>query len=189
MIDNKRILTIVITIIILLCAGFYLIIGITEAHFVSKYNNYEEKEWNIWTIIFLNCIVDVPMGLLPIVVIPKIKKIINNENNEDNEDNDEDDNNFGKIMLGPIMSALLSIITIYIYFNIPNVWRDHWQKNTPELWIFIEIHFVIAWIYIVLIITTIIIYVLYYNKIKIINHQYNINEIELQTQTVVSVQI
>jgi hypothetical protein len=159
--------------IILIYAIFQIGLGICEAYFINKYKNYR-KEDTIQTFILWHCIINFFNAVSCIWISQIIKEIMNGETMNGNDER-------VKLIICPMFSIIISIISTMIYFGTSNEERILWQTNAPEYWIFIIISFVMMWIYIILIILTIIIKI-YISYCKEIEHINNVNQIELQIQ-------
>lgn len=121
-------------ILVILLNLFTFCLGISEAVFVSKYDEYQGECSNIWGWMVAACVVDI---CAPVFSCCGLKRIANS-------DDDDDKSTLGELVhIGGAVVAIWSMVT---YYKISSSCQDFWETNASELWTFVMIHYVSAWV-------------------------------------------
>lgn len=110
-------------------------LGISEAYFVSQYNNLKGECENLWELMLFASIINIWTPLLTACGIHNVKQIFDSEASEPME-----------AKFWRLTSLALAIWCVVVYSGISNSCQEFWQENANELWIFLSIHYVAFWI-------------------------------------------
>lgn len=111
---------------------YMFLLGISEAVFVGKYDEYNNecrqiRQWITAAAIFNICIpIFTCFGLIPLFSKKEKRQEVENF-----------------LQIGMFIISIWSAVT---YFNINESCHEFWTSNAPELWTFIMIHFVMLWL-------------------------------------------
>ncbi|VBB18223.1 hypothetical protein YASMINEVIRUS_686 [Yasminevirus sp. GU-2018] len=125
--------TLAAAIITVIINAFAFAVGIAEAVYVSKYDEYKDGCSGIWGWMVAACVIDIS---IPVLTCCGLTTLFNKE--EDNKNS-----TLNLLHIGSFVIAIWSAVT---YFNLSTSCYDYWQSTAPELWTFIMIHFVLLWI-------------------------------------------
>jgi hypothetical protein len=132
-------------------------LGVSEAHFVAYYDDLKPECNHVWGWIVAASVFNIIISVSSMCYICCVNQV----------GEVYDNNNSYGVHLGQLIVGIWAIKT---YFQIETSCLSFWEANAPELWTFVLIHYVMAWISIVIIIVVSIFfcYFMYgcYNKRK-----------------------
>jgi hypothetical protein len=114
-------------------------LGISEAVFVSRYDEFDDQCRQIWQWILAACVFDITIPVLSLCGIRSLLK------DSDDSSSDSHDTLIYFLRIGSFTIMIWSGIT---YFNIDSSCHYFWTSQAPELWTFVMIHFVVLWLYV-----------------------------------------
>jgi hypothetical protein len=107
-------------------------LGISEAVFVAKYNNYQDQCDNIWAWICAAAVINICVPVLTVCGLTSLS--------------DEHKDKSGVLHLLYIAGFVIAVSSVVTYSNINNGCHDFWTSHAPELWTFVVIHYVMFWV-------------------------------------------
>ena len=129
----KEEVSLVAAILTVIINAFAFGVGVAEAVYVSKYDEYKDGCSGIWGWMVAACVIDIAV---PVLSCCGLTTLLNKE--------EADKNSLLNLLhIGSLVIAIWSAVT---YFNLSSNCYDYWQATAPELWTFIMIHFVLLWI-------------------------------------------
>jgi len=113
---------------------FTLCLGISEAVFVAKYDEYDDECRNIRAWIIAACCINIVAPVITACGLYRLADI-------------KDQGHLPVIhsLLG-IGQFVISVWSAVTYFNISTMCHDFWVSKAFELWVFVMIHFVALWV-------------------------------------------
>ena len=113
---------------------FTLCLGISEAVFVAKYDEYDDECRNIRAWIIAACCINIVAPVITACGLYRLADI-------------KDQGHLPVIhsLLG-IGQFVISVWSAVTYFNISAMCHDFWVSKAFELWVFVMIHFVALWV-------------------------------------------
>lgn len=115
---------------------FDLGLAISEAVFLAKYDEYDDGCSHIWKWILAACILNFAAATLTCVDL--CKACVDNSN-DDNID-------VGRSQYIRIPTFVISVWAIITFLNISDSCHDIVTSEMPEIWAFVNIHYVVGWI-------------------------------------------
>lgn len=158
------------TIIVILMSFFAFVLGIAEAVYSSRYNQYANQCSQIWGWIVASCTINI---IIPVSTCCGLSIVLSN--------NSEKDKNV-VLEFAQIGQLIIAIWSAVAYYNISDSCYNFWTTNAPQMWTLVMIHFVMLWIMIITsCLTAITIYVMslyekkiHKAKVKQVNDQFEI---------------
>lgn len=122
------------SITIILLSLFEFCLGISEAIFVSKYDQFDDGCRSIWKWILAAACINI---IVPVITGCGITTLINTFD-EDSENN----KNSTLLDLLQIGQFVIGIWSGFTYNNIDSQCHDFWESSAPQLWTFVAIHYI-----------------------------------------------
>jgi hypothetical protein len=116
------------------------ILGICEAIYLDHYSQYKSQCYRVWEWLVAGCVIDICIPLLT-----RCGLTINRQTGNEIEDKENVTKIKTRVNIFQIGQLVVSIWAAVVWFNIDKHCYDYWNTNTKELWIFVEVHFVILW--------------------------------------------
>ena len=120
---------------IILLSLFEFCLGVSEAVFVSRYDQFENGCESIWKWILGAACINI---IIPCITVCGIQTIIDTFN-EDNKKS-----NTTLLNLLQIGQFVIGIWSMNTYQKIDKECYNFWESNAPELWTFVAIHYVMT---------------------------------------------
>jgi hypothetical protein len=115
---------------------YELALGVAEAYFVAYYHDLEPQCTNIWAWILTASVFNIVISVLSFCYICCVCCI----------GDIYEDSRGHSLHLGQLIVGIWAITT---YFKIEDSCQSFWESNSPELWTFVLIHYVMGWFFIV----------------------------------------
>lgn len=133
----------------------YFCLGISEAIFVARYNEFDDQCQQIWSWILASSVLDI---VIPVIDLCGIAYYLT-------KNNDKPNNVYENIYDISMYVARIGTIIIMIwanvtYYKINTSCYSFWTSQAHELWTFVVIHYFILWLCVGWIIGTLLMYMI-----------------------------